>query len=130
MQLVHAGLRSVPALVDVPEDLLRDLGLPLRGCSPELVEADAEPLVDLSVQGVVLITDLLRSEPFLDSLRLGRGSVLVSAANKDHIVAAETCKPGVDVRREHTADNVAEVGDVVHVGEGGGDHDVPFAVLG
>lgn len=49
------------------------------------------------------------------------GAVLVGAANKQDIFTLETFVPGDDVGREQGADDVAEVGDVVDVGEGGGD---------
>ena len=58
MELVHAGLAGTACLVQVPEYLLRYLGLRGGGGSAKLVEADLEPVVDLRVQGVVFITDL------------------------------------------------------------------------
>lgn len=51
----------------------------------------------------------------------GGGTVLVGAANKQDILAPETLEAGDDVSREEGADDVAQVGDIVDIGEGGGD---------
>ena len=42
---------------------------------------------------MVLVADLLRSEPLLDRLRLGRRPVLVRPADVQRVVAAQTTKP-------------------------------------
>jgi len=44
--------------VQVPEDGLGDLGLLIGSCPAELVEGDVEPVVNVRVQGVVLVANL------------------------------------------------------------------------
>lgn len=79
---------DVAVVVELPEDLLRDLGLLLGRGATEAVERDVEPLVNLLVQLVVLLADFLGSGLLGDSLLLGRRSVLVSSADVQCIVAA------------------------------------------
>ena len=128
MELVHARLGGVAALVQVPEYLLSNLGLLLGRGPAKLVEADAKPVVDLCVQRVVLVANLLRGKTLLDSLRLCRGAVLVCPAHEEDVVATEAGKPRIDVGRQDTAYDVAEVRHVVDVGQGRRDHDVSFTV--
>ena len=58
-----------------------------------MVERDAEPLVDLCVDGVVLVHDLPRRNPLRHRLRLSRRPVLVRAADVQRVVAAESTEP-------------------------------------
>ena len=58
-----------------------------------MVEGDAEPLVDLSVDGVVLVHDLPRGHPLLHRLRFRLSPVLVRAADVQRVVAAEPTEP-------------------------------------
>lgn len=100
-----------------------------RRRAAKLVKVDLEPLVDLLVDGMVLVADLLAGGALLERLGLGRRAVLVGAADEDGVVAAGTAVPRVHVRREHAADDVSEVGHIVDVGQRGGDEDVAGAGL-
>lgn len=103
-------------------------GAPRRRAA-KLVKVDLEPVVDLLVDRVVLVADLLAGGALLERLGLSRGAVLVGAADEDRVVAAGAAVPRVHVRGEHAADDVAEVGHVVDVGQRGGDEDVAGAWL-
>lgn len=46
-------------LVKLGEDVLGDVGLLLCGCSAEVVKVDLEPVIDFSVEFVVLVAELL-----------------------------------------------------------------------
>ena len=54
-------------------------------------------------------------------LGLCGGTVLISTAHKDAVVAPGPAVAAVAVRAEHAADDVAEVGHVVHIRQGAGD---------
>ena len=62
-------IRSIQAwVVFTIEARLCNLSLlPSRG-SAKLVESDVKPVIDVCVDFVVLVTDLLRGQPFLQSL--------------------------------------------------------------
>lgn len=79
------------------------------------------------MNSMIFITDLFRRALLLHSLGLGRGPVLISAADVDGVVSTEAAVPREDISAEHTSDDVAEVRDVVDVGESAGDEDVPAA---
>ena len=76
----------------VPEDLVSDLGLVLGGGPAEVIEADVEPLVNLGVEGVILVANLLGSQAFLESLGLRAGAIFICSADVKGIVIAEPTK--------------------------------------
>ena len=59
-----------------------------------MVEGDSEPLVDLCVDGVVLVDDLPRRHSLLQRLRLRLRPVLVRPADVQRVVAAQSTEPG------------------------------------
>jgi len=77
-------------LVQVHEDVLRDLGLLGGCCTSELVEVAVEPFVDFGVKSVVVVANLLWSLSFLTSLSLGCGTVLICATNVEDVVAGKS----------------------------------------
>ena len=70
-------------------------GLLFGGGTAKLVELAAEPLVDLLVHLVVLVAHLDRGHTLLEGLGLGGRTVLIRAADVDHVVATETAVPVV-----------------------------------
>ena len=59
-----------------------------------MVEGDAEPLVDLSMDGVVLVHDLPWRHSLLHRFRLRLRPVLVRPADVQRVVAAQSTEPG------------------------------------
>jgi len=128
--LVNHLLEGVSVLVKGIEDVLSNLGLLGSGSSSELVEVTVEPLVDISVDGVVVIANLLRGLAFLHRLSLSGGSIFISSANVHGVMASKSRESGIHVGREHASDNVSQMRHVVNVGECTSDEDVSFAFLG
>ena len=58
------------------ENVLGDLGLMRSGCSSKFIEIDIKPFIYLSMNGVILITNLLRSQFFLQSFHFSSGSLI------------------------------------------------------
>ena len=111
---------DIPRLVDFVEDVLDDLGLQRGAGAPEVVERDVEPLVDVAVDGVVAVAELARAHPLLQRPRLGGRAVFVGAADVEGLIPLGAAESGKYIGREHLG-KVAEVGDVVHIGERAGD---------
>lgn len=82
--------------------LSREYLLGLMGCggAAKVVKGDFEPLVDLGMDSVVLITDLLRCQPLLHGLCLCGSAVLISTAQVQRVPVAQTTVPGQDTRSE------------------------------
>ena len=78
--------------------LVDSLGLLFGGCSPKVVEGDSEPLVDLCVDGVVLVDDLPRRDALLQRLRLRLRPVLVRPADVQRVVAPQATEPGKGIQ--------------------------------
>lgn len=77
----------------VLKDCLGDLCL-LRGAgATESIEVTIEPIVDLLVDLVIVVTDLLTGFTLLHSFGLSGGSILVSTTHVYRVVAGETCIP-------------------------------------
>jgi len=113
----------------VVEDILGDLSLLRCGSSSKLIEITIEPLVDLSVQSMVVVADLLGSLAFLAGLGFGGRTILVSSTDVDCVVAGEAAVSGVDVSGQDAANDVAEMRHVVHVRQCTGDQNVSLSGL-
>lgn len=83
--LHHLPLCGHLLLVDVQEDLLGDLGVPLGAGPSEVVEPDIEPLVHIRVDLEVVIAYLLGCLLLFPCLDLCCSAVLVSAADVEYI---------------------------------------------
>ena len=118
--LAQDALVDVPVLVELREDVLRDLGMHRHGGPAEPVECDGEPFVDVAVDGVVAVAQLPRRDPLLQRPGLGGGAVLVGPAHVQGLVAGQPAVARKHVGGEHL-DEVAQVRDVVHVRQRGGD---------
>ena len=68
---------------------------------PKVVELNVEPLVDLTVDGMVLGADLLGSKPLLQGFCLSGCSILVCATNIKDVVVAKPAVPEVDRKKEN-----------------------------
>lgn len=79
------------------EDILSDLGLLSSTGTTETIEITIEPIVDLFMDCVVVITNLLACFSFLHRFGLCGGTVLVSAANVDSVMACKTSISGKHV---------------------------------
>jgi len=118
-QLIKRGLAAQPVLVEFVEDVLCNsktgkirkhcflslfspplLGLLGRGRAPKEIKGNIKPLVDVAVEGKVLVADLLAGQALLECLCLGGRAVLVRAANVERVVATEAAVAGVHVGRE------------------------------
>lgn len=87
--LCHLLLGGSILFVDIEEDLLGDLGVPLGAGPAKIVESDIEPLIDLRMDLIVEIADLLRGFLLLHGLDLRRCAVLVCPADVEHVGALE-----------------------------------------
>ena len=113
--------------MQIVEDILCN-GCLLWCCgSSKFVKVTIKPLVDLFVDGMVLVTDLSWSLSLLSGLCLSGSSILVSAANVEDIVACKSSEPSIHVSREHTSNDVTQVWHIVDVRKCTGDEDVAFA---
>lgn len=75
------------------------LGLLFSWCAPKVVEADVEPVVDITVQFVVLITYLLRSQTLLNCLCLRSCTILVRSTDIQDVVIPQSTEPGQRMNR-------------------------------
>lgn len=117
-------------LVQLEEDVLHNLRLLLGRSSAKVVEANLEPLVNILVLDVELVTEFLGGLARLESLGLSGSAVLVCAADVQRRPVAKLAEARVDVGTEDTADDVSKMRDVVDIGKSAGDEDVLLALDG
>jgi len=98
-----------------------------RGRSSKLVKFYVKPLVNLVMDSMVLVADLLGRALLLHGFRLRGRPVLVRPAYVERVVPAQPAVAREHVGAQHTSDDVPEVRDVVHVGQGAGDEYVAAA---
>lgn len=115
--LLQLVLENAVVLLDVEEDLLGDGGVPGRAGPPKVVKLYVEPLVDAVMDLEVVVANLFGRLPLLEGLDFGGCAVFVGPTYIHNIVSVESLVPGIHIGRKHTADNVAQVGHVVHVRE-------------
>ena len=65
----HVGVSRLCGCPGLHAANLGDFGLLPRGSPAELVELDVEPLVDLSMDSIVLVTNLLAGQALLHGLQ-------------------------------------------------------------
>jgi len=106
---------------------MADFCLLRRGCAPELVKFYVKPLVNFTMNSMVLVADLLGRALLLHGLRLGGRPVLISTAYVDGVVTPEPAVPREHIGAEHTADDVPEVGDIIDIRKRAGDEYVAAA---
>jgi hypothetical protein len=112
------GLRlNEPRRVEIAEDRLRYLGMAGVGGSAELVEGDAEPVVNIAMNLVVMIAEFARSHALFEGFGFGRGPVFVGGADVERLVAAQAAEARENIGRKHL-DQVSEVRNIVHIRQG------------
>ena len=85
-----------------------------------MVERQAKPPIDVSLNRVLLVAEATRILPGLDCAELGGRSVFIGAANEKDIVADLSPETRMDIGRKQRAGEIAEVFDAVHIREGAG----------
>ena len=108
---------------------MSDLCLLLRGSATENVEIAVEPLIDLFMNFIVVVTDLLRRLALLACFCLSSSAILVSTANIYRVVSSKTAEPCIDVCGEDAPNNVAKMRHVIDVRQRTRDQDVALSLL-
>ena len=87
VELFNSLLVGVLLGMKLVEDVLSDLGLPLGSSAAKVIEITIEPVIDLSVDLVIVITNLLRGLALFKGFDLGGSTILVGTANVQGVVA-------------------------------------------
>jgi hypothetical protein len=93
--LVNIVLIGVSLLVQVIEDVLGNLCLFGGRRAAKFVEVAIEPFVYFSVQGMIVITNLLACFALLTGLGLRGRAILICSADIDRVVASEPAVSGI-----------------------------------
>ena len=86
-----------------------------------MVKRQAKPVGDILLHPPHLLAKFRHRQPRLGRCQFRRGAVLVGGADEQDLVAAGPAEPGIGVRRQLRADQVAQMLDAVDVGQGRGD---------
>mmetsp|Transcript_8283 Transcript_8283/g.24877 ORF Transcript_8283/g.24877 Transcript_8283/m.24877 type:complete len:375 (-) Transcript_8283:109-1233(-) len=114
-ELLQLPIDYVAILVGFPENFLTDLRLLRRGGSTKMIERDVEPVIHISMQRIVLIADLLRTQTLLLRLRFRCCAVLIRSTDVDARDIPLSQVSRVDIRGQHGADQISQVRHIVHV---------------
>ena len=128
--LSHLLLLDFPIFVYIQEYLLTNLSMPLSGGSSKVVKADIKPFVNSWVDLMIMVTNLFWCFFLLHCFYFGRRAVLIGPTNVEHIVSLKSFKPGIDIGRKHTSDNISQMRDIVHIWQCRCDQDVVFVCIG
>ena len=86
--------------LEIEEHRLGDLGLLGRRGTAEMVEGDAEPIIDIAVDRVIMVAQFPGGLPLLLRARFGGGAVFVGAADVQGVVPAKAAESGINVGRK------------------------------
>ena len=101
-------------LINFIEDVLDDLSLKRSAGTSEVVEGNVEPLVDLTVDGMVAVAELSGSDSFLKGPGLAGCAVFVCSADVKCLISpasAEACK---DICAEDLSE-ISKVRNIVYI---------------
>ena len=79
------------------ENILCDFSLQLSCRTTEFVEVAIEPLIDLSVQCMVVIANLLACLACLTGFRLRSSSILICTTDVDSVMASKAAISRIDI---------------------------------
>ena len=96
--MVFGLLDKHALLLEALEHSLTDFRLLARRRAPKLVEVYVEPTVDVSMDGMVMVTNLLGGFAFLNGLGFRRRSVLICPAHIHHVVPTRPHETRVAIR--------------------------------
>lgn len=128
--LINNLFESFALLENIFEDSLRNFSLLGGTGTTEAIEIAIKPIINLFVDCVVVVTNLLTRFTFFHSFGLRSGTVLICTTDVDRVVAGKARIPGENVSREHTSNDVTEVGHIVDIWECRSDKDVTATFLG
>lgn len=114
--LIHDLIVGKLISAKVIENILGNGGLLISSSSTEVIKVTIKPLIDLFMNLIVMITDLLGSLSLLESFSLSSSTIFISTTNVEGIMTLESAISGIDISREDTTNNVAQVRYVVHIG--------------
>lgn len=79
--LFHGLFNYLSILINIEENLLTDFSMPLSTCSSKIVKSNIEPLINIFVNLMIVITDLLRGFLLLKSFDFSCCTILVSSTH-------------------------------------------------
>ena len=134
--LLHHVLQDVAlGLIGGKDALSNDCLRPCRRArrlrttsAAKVIKGDVKPGVDGAVLHVVAVADLASGTALLRGLGLVRRAVLIRAAHVHAVHAALAAETSVHIRRQHAADEVAQVRHVVDVWQRRRDEHVALAL--
>ena len=94
-------------LLNIKENFLSDLGMPVGTGSTKVIKGDIEPLINLSMNCVVKVADLPRSLFLLNSLDFSGSSIFVSSTDIQNVVSLESQESCIDIGGKDTADDIS-----------------------
>jgi hypothetical protein len=95
--------------------MLGYLSLYGRGSSAEFIKAYVEPLVNIRMNFMVVITEFPRRYPLLCGFGFRGGTVFVCAADIKGFVTPQPAKPGKDIGGQYL-NQVPQVRHIVYIG--------------
>lgn len=113
--LIDYFLKSLASSINIIENILGDHGLLRCACAAKAIKVTIEPLVDLFMDCVVVVTNFFAALAFLHGFSLSGSSVLICATNIYCVVPSKACVSCKHVRWQNAPNNVSQMGYVIYV---------------
>jgi hypothetical protein len=133
VELLDGILFNVSGLVNSLEQVLNNLGLNRAAGTAEVVEVNLKPFVDIHMDIMITVAEFPGGDTFFQGLGFGGGAVFIGTTDVHGFITVLPAEPGKNVGGKHLYE-ISQVGDVVDIGESGGDkaflHDEQHLTLG
>lgn len=116
-------------LLDVQKDILTNLSVPFCGCSSKVVKSNIEPLINIWVDFMIIITNFSWSLFLFQSFNFGGRAILISTTNVQDIWSLESLVSCVNIGRKDTANDITQVRYVIYIGKSRCDENILLTFL-
>lgn len=101
-----------------------------RRSSAKMIKFDIQPIVCLSVQLEIFVTDFLGSDIFLSCLDFSGCSVLVGSTDVQNLIVDAPAISCIDIGWQNATDDVTKVRNVVNIGQSRRNENFPGLLFG
>lgn len=89
--------------------------MPIGTSSTKIIESYIKPFINFFVNGMVIVTDLLRSFFLLQCFDLCGSAVLISTTYVEYVIALQSFESCIYICGEYTADYIPQMRYVVYI---------------
>lgn len=107
-----------------------DFSVPVSTSPAKNIKRNVEPLVNIAVDFVVLVTNFPRCHVVFHGLDHSGSSILICSANVDRVVTMKSLESGEDISRQDTTNQIPQMRHIVDVWKSRSNQDITLVSSG